>query len=119
MERPGPLGYPRPPATEHPAVGGRGPTPMSGHRVRFHLADLVMQVAFWGLVLALIRLFWQAGRGIGAGEGSITDFFVTFVLIELGFVAWVIIHARRKAPACSECGRKFQAPKKRGGPPVC
>jgi hypothetical protein len=30
---------------------------MPGRRVRYNLADLAMQVALWGLILALVRLF--------------------------------------------------------------
>jgi hypothetical protein len=47
------------------------------------------------------------------------DFFATFLVIEVGFLAWLNVHARWKARPCSECRGKFQPPEKVVGPPIC
>jgi hypothetical protein len=92
---------------------------MPERRFRYNLADLVMQVAFWALVLGLVHLFWRVGTSLRVGEKPVDDFLTTFLVIEFGFMVWLVVRARRKAPYCSECGRKFQPPKKVAGPPVC
>jgi hypothetical protein len=82
-------------------------------RPRIQLIELLLVVLFCGMVAALIRLFARPAR-IG---------FATILLLEIAFFAWFIpwksIRARRTAPECRDCGRRFVPTKKIVGPPVC
>jgi membrane protein implicated in regulation of membrane protease activity len=68
---------------------------------RFYLADLVLAALMCGLVLAL---FTSARNQVEGG--------LVIVLISVVASIWSLFHARRKAPTCEECGRRFVEPEK-------
>jgi hypothetical protein len=96
---------------------------MAPRRPRYFLIDLLLVIALSGLAFAMVRWAWGLVIKIRTLSPLDDDSFGTFIVLDIAFGAWFItwkvVQARRKAPACVECGRKFLPPKKIDGPAIC
>jgi hypothetical protein len=92
----------------HQANGERR-TSVARKHAQFFLADLVAIVALCALFLGLIQSTDP--------RGNVAGFLFSMWMV---VIAWMIFRARRDAPTCDECGRRFIAQqKKMTSPPLC
>lgn len=96
---------------------------MAPRRPRYFLIDLLLVIALSGLAFATIRWAWRIVVRVRTLSPLDDDSFGTFIVLDIAFgvwfVTWKIVRARRKAPECGECGRRFLPPKKLNGPAIC
>lgn len=96
---------------------------MASSRLRYHLFDLVMVIALCGLIAAVVR--WVGMTVIQVRRPAPLPGFptTTFIGMEVAFIAWFVtwkvVRARRSAPECVDCGRRFVPPRKIKGPAIC
>lgn len=97
---------------------------MSRSRSNYRLIDLLMIVAFCGMVAAFLRSLWSLGRGGPSGT-----FLWNFLAYEAAFIswfsAWGMMRSARRLQPCPECGTRFDPRqvkvnrKDRSAPVVC
>ncbi len=90
---------------------------MSHRTHRYVLADLTFAVALLGVMLALGRGLWRADV-FDEKFDRIAYFLLVSLLLAI-LLSWGLFGARRNAPECVECDRRFLPPDKVTGPPVC
>jgi hypothetical protein len=91
---------------------------MAQERPRYTLMELVMVIILAGLVLGLYE---TVARPVPVGARTPVSIYVCCGGLIVWSIVWRSLRARRRAPTCQECGRRFIPPERKqaAGPPIC